>query len=930
MGSAADMLRQRRLLHKKKAEERTKRTEYEKTKRRTDQTHANNYGTGKLPSAPVGASASANKDRQVAKSFTAAPLPTPEQEKQLVGQLYQSLRVPEAADAIGTLIRHLAQKIFSLEANPITKAGKELIGSKRSRDEAPEAEDSKKPLVKRLQAIVTGINTIGDDEDEGSEKLSNIIKDECGNRVLCALLRAIYAHHDSSAEEKSAEDEEAADAANGQKKKDKVTDPAIVKLLKPVTESADHLVELILYLFSAGQIPEDQHTAMRVLVVIADFGNDTHKAQILKYIRKKVKRADAAAEAAAIEEAEKKKAEAEAAAAAEEAEESADDDNAAEEGEKKKKTKKAKKTVSAAIVPARTVSSVLTDRHIANVTLKLLAGSFRDTTVAWLNNQLLALAPADEKDKKKGDSDVNTDRVIKARQLINLVEDNVAGNILQSWVHDSNREFILFSVLSQPSNLSALIRNRRGCRFLAQLLSLSTNNGTDVISKKVSDLATKMMKRMLNPALAALEADAEDTAAELTEVVVTKKLEIVHMSNDAEGNYVAQRIFALLPAVAAHNPTEALLFYKKVIGLFDDHTPAPVAPKKAPRQFTDTQIARKEKGYLQHVGGYHASKISQVEVTTSFLELAVSSLGCHSLVAFLEGSVGAAVHPNCKIDLNLIIDRVFKTNQAQSLMADQHGGLVLRKFLSALGAASKKASDKTSPITAAFNTTVSVVESHFKELMYDPAGNLVVQQLLAALPAAQVASLYQRFIQKSVIDIASHASAAHVLVSLLDIVDAKVHADIAQQVKPNVLALATHLNGRFVIEKLIPNYSDIRETITSNFPKLAKEKGTQHVLVALWNALDDSKAKQLIEKTIMPNLTQFAVDPCSSIVIQKLLQDSQKRNPAVDPAKASLCKLARTAVVDNSTVKKNLIHDRFGRFIVWVLDSSSQPILKDE
>ena len=924
MGSAADMLRQRRMLHKKKAEERTKRTEYEKNKRRNDEAHANNYGAGKLPSgpSPTGASAASPKDRQVAKSFTAAPLPGPEQEKQLVGQLYQSLRVPEAADAIGTLIRHLAQKIFSLEASPITKAGKELIGSKRGRDEASE-EESKKPLVKRLQAIVNGVCAIGDDEDYGNDRLTAIIKDECGNRVLCALLRAIYAHHDSASAEGA---EEGAEATVVVSKKHEKVDPATVRLMKPVTDAADHLVDLVLYLFSAGQIPEDQHTAMRVLVVIADFGSDAHKAKILKYIRKKVKRADAAAEAAAVEEAEKRKAEAEAAAAKEE-----EEDNAAaadgEDADAKKKRKTAKKAAAATIAPARTVSSVLLDRHIANVTLKLLAGSFRDQTVAWLNNQLLALTG-----DSAADADINLDRIIKARQLINLVEDNVAGNILQSWVHDSNREFIFFNVLSQPSNLSALIKARRGCRFLAQLLTLATP-ADEQVSEKTSNLANKMMKRMLNPALATTEADAEDTAAEAAvdaTVVVTKKLEIVNMAIDAEGNYVAQRIFALLPAVAAHNPTEALLVYKKVIGLFDDHTPAPAAPKKAPRSFTDTQNARKEKGYLQHVGGYHASKISQVEVTTAFIELAVSSLGCHSLIALLEGAVGAAAYSNCKIDLNLVIDRVFKTSQAQALMADQHGGLVLRKFLAALGAASKKASDKTSPITAAFNTTVSVVESHLKELMYDPAGNLVVQQLLAALPAQQVASLYQRFIQKSVVEIATHASAAHVLVALLDIVDAKVHADIAQQVKPSVLDLATHLNGRFVVEKLIPNYSDIRETITNNFGKLAKQKGTQHVLVALWNALDDSKAKALIEKTIIPNITTYAVDPCSSIVIQKLLQDSQKRIAAADPAKASLCKLARVAVVDNAAVKKNLIHDRFGRFIVWVLDSSSQPILPSQ
>lgn len=873
MGHAADLVRQRRIMHKKKAEDRSRRTEYEKNKRRAEDSKktgqlSSGYGSTPAPTA----AAAAPTDRQVKRSFASAPLPTPDQEKQLIGHLYQSLRIPDAADALGTLIRYLAQQIFALDAHPVK--GREILGSKRGRVE-DENLPTKKPLVKRLQSIVNGICTIGDDEDEGSDKLSAIIKDECGNRVLCALLRAIYAHHDSSANEEDNDSNEQVVAKNNK------VDAATIALLKPVTESANHLVDLILYLFGAGMIPEDQHTAMRVLVVIADFGDDSHKAKILKYIRRKVKRADAAAAAAAEEEAAK------------------DDEANAADG--KTKTKQ----------PARTVSSVLLDRHIANVVLKLLAGSHREATVAWLNNQLLAIS----EDGAAADDATNVNRIINARQLIHLVEDNVAGNILQNWVHDSNREYIFFTILGQPQNLSALIKQRRGCRFIAQLLNI---NSSTAVSKAQSALANKMLQRMLAPAVGTLTEDATDTP------VVTKKLDVVNMSLDAEANYVAQKVYALLPAVAAHLPSDALLAYKKILELLDNHTPAPQVPKKAPRQLTETQQVRKKKGFLQHVGGYH-NKISQVEVTTAYIELAVSTIGCHSLVSLLEGAVGAAEHSNCKIDLNLIIDRVFKQAQAQAIMTDQHGSLVLRKFLAVLGAASNKQTDKTSPITAAFNTVVSVVESHIKELMYDQAGNLVVQQLLASLPAPQLASFYQRFIQKSVAEIAVHASAAHVLVALLDIADAKVHADIAQQLKTSILTLACHLNGRFVVEKLIPNYSDVRETIFANFTKLAREKGTQHVIIALWNAMDDTKAKQLVEKTILPQLKDFAVDPCSSIVIQKLLQDSQKRSASIDPAKANFCVQARAAVVDNASVKKQLLHDRFGRFIIWVLDSSTQP-----
>eukprot|EP00744_Colponema_vietnamica_P007756 GILI01011120.1.p1 GENE.GILI01011120.1~~GILI01011120.1.p1 ORF type:complete len:713 (-),score=272.46 GILI01011120.1:146-2038(-) len=624
---------------------------------------------------------------------------------------------------------------------------------------------------------------------------------------------------------------------------------------------------------------------MRVLVVIADFGEDVQKAKILKYIRRKVKRADAAAAASAAEEAEK-------------------DNAAAPEGAEKKVAK-----------PARTVSSVLLDRHIANVVLKLLAGTHRDATVAWLNNQLLAIS---EGGAAANDEPVNVNRVINARQLIHLVEDNVAGNILQNWVDDTNREHLFFNILSQPAHLSALIKQRRGCRFIAQLLTVESA----AFTKAQSTLADRMLQRMLAPAVGALTGWEPEAGTDAP--VVTKRLDVVNMSLDAEANYVAQKVYALLPAVASHMPSDALLAYKKILELLDNHTPGPQAPKKAPRQLTETQQARQQKGYAQHVGGYH-NKIVQIEVTTAYIELAIGSIGCHALIALLEGAVGASEQKNCKIDLNLIIDRIFKQAQAKDIMSDQHGSLVLRKFLAVLGAASKRQNDKASPITAAFNTTISVVESHLKDLMYDQAGNIVVQQLLAALPSAQLASFYQRFIQQSVADIAVHASAAHVLVSLLDIADAKVHADIAQQLKGSILDLATHLNGRFVVEKLIPNYSDIREIIITNFTKLAHEKGTQHVIVALWNALDDTKAKQLVEKTIMPNLRNYAVDPCSSIVIQKLLQDSQKRSSSIDPAKANFCALARVKLVDDANVKKQLLHDRFGRFIIWVLDSSTQP-----
>lgn len=422
---------------------------------------------------------------------------------------------------------------------------------------------------------------------------------------------------------------------------------------------------------------------------------------------------------------------------------------------------------------------------------------------------------------------------------------------------------------------------------------------------------------------------------------------------DKQSNYVAQRVFGLIPFVCKHNEKDAMQLYKRLQEIFDEHdaTEGGRAAAEKAAAATARQEERRQKGYNQHVGGYHNRATTlATRPTHAINELALSTIGCHSVNAFISAIVGAnIVAATTKgaraLDVTPLLDQIFKQPTiTQALLADKSGSLVFRHLLKIATAPSVVAA--VPELAASILKSVDVAaDQSISNLMFDANGNLLVQDILLAHaksatdPHKYPTAFLQRHILSSsgsndasgLLNVARNPYASHVLFTLLDIVPAKAHMELCRIVKPHVEALTVHLNGRFVVEKLVAASSDIREVLVRSFAKLAREKGTQHVLLTLWDALDERAAKDLLNNTILPSLKDLGCNNCGSIVVQKMIQDSQQRhqqalrNGVAPGVKATMCISVQKYLNKVDDLKATLLKDFFGKFIVQVLTSGAQP-----
>eukprot|EP00658_Telonema_sp_P-2_P064348 TRINITY_DN532_c0_g1_i7.p1 TRINITY_DN532_c0_g1~~TRINITY_DN532_c0_g1_i7.p1 ORF type:complete len:955 (-),score=437.06 TRINITY_DN532_c0_g1_i7:274-3138(-) len=933
---------------KKTFDDRKKRAGQEKDKRR---------GTTGAPGAA----------RKVTSSQNVRIIPNESEAKGLIDQLYQTCRVPSASDSICNLIRHLTERLFTTKDTPTTTSQEALeylkpnpsgdgkiaaaatSAKKRAREAVREDGETvaaqRAQMLKRLKKLVAAFVSLGQEtvdeqaekeelqdgevllgDDAGANRIANIIIDESGNRVMCTLLRCLLSA--GSADEEDVVATEAATEEEGEEKKRR-TEISRVDMTKKrkeeegkkaaaefsalMQEDIQGLVQMVLYCFDCGAIAKDQNTAIRVLAVIADHGSDENRKVILKLIRKN----------------------------------------------------------------AESPIDVITDKHVSNVVLKLLE-KYRTKTVAWLNSQLLvskaAASPVSKKGGKKAaavaeEEETSTvGKITNAKELLDLIDNPMAGNLLQSWVDDSNREELFFGLLDSRAHLLTLLASKRGNRFLTRILSVgSTTSGADSegaeagipafgdITTETSNLAQRMLHRMLYPGgtavVASTETEDEETIA--ANVAMTKKLNLVRMSMDKQSNYVAQKVFGLIPYVAKHQEKEAMALYKRLQEIFDEHDATEGGRAAAERHaaFTARQEERRLKGYSQHVGGYHNRPATlATRPTHAINELALSTVGCHSVNALVSAIVGANIvvadtKGSRPLDVNPILDHIFKQPaMTQALLADKSGSLVIRHLLKIATATSVTAA-VPALATALLKSIDHSAEQAMHTLMFDASGNLLVQDLLLA-HSKNVTDPHRyslMFLQKHIIstnsgdasglmNVARNPYASHVLFTLLDVLPAKAHMELCKLVKPHVELLTVHLNGRFVVEKLVASSADIREVLVRCFAKLAKEKGTQHVLLTLWDALDERAAKDLLHNTLLPAVKDLSCNASGSIVVQKMIQDSQQRheqatrNNLPTNVKATMCLSVERYLNKIDGLKATLLKDFFGKFVVQVLTSSAQPI----
>lgn len=241
-------------------------------------------------------------------------------------------------------------------------------------------------------------------------------------------------------------------------------------------------------------------------------------------------------------------------------------------------------------------------------------------------------------------------------------------------------------------------------------------------------------------------------------------------------------------------------------------------------------------------------------VAKSFTDFAMHGVGVHVCIAFAT------------IDNDEVRKAIVNTISPAilDLVRHRHGGLFLRKLIEHAGSVGQN--------------LMQVLEKDIPALIFDASGNLVVQQLiqqtLAPRPAAERAKFYERFVKPDLLQMCQHQFAAHVVVKLLEVLDAQVVAEIGATLRPHIVTLLQHVNGRFVVDRLIGPFKDIRDLIAARFADLSQLKGTQHALVRVYE-VSDKKARAALVRSLLPRAMQMACNQQSTLVIQKLIQLSR-------------------------------------------------------
>ena len=267
----------------------------------------------------------------------------------------------------------------------------------------------------------------------------------------------------------------------------------------------------------------------------------------------------------------------------------------------------------------------------------------------------------------------------------------------------------------------------------------------------------------------------------------------------------------------------------------------------------------------------------------SLLEASLHPIGTHVVVALFEKGEKKTLH---RVTSEL-------RPHVMDLVGSRHGSLVVRAALQKVDASLLKGLDLTA-------------------LMYDPNGNLVVQELLRAMPVAERVSFFRKYVQDDIEKIAYHAYASHVLYTLLDLVDPKVQVEAIAALLPHQLELSKHVNGRFVVERMIEANKESRNLLVQNFVNLSFSKGTHFVLLKLYSVLDEPTKKKLASD-VAPSAAQMACDSNATLVLQKLLQADRKLSMENKKASTPMLDSVRAAL---KPCMSQIAQDFFGKFVV--------------
>ncbi|KAK7200675.1 pumillio protein 10 [Novymonas esmeraldas] len=345
-------------------------------------------------------------------------------------------------------------------------------------------------------------------------------------------------------------------------------------------------------------------------------------------------------------------------------------------------------------------------------------------------------------------------------------------------------------------------------------------------------------------------ASASEAAALFSDVLERLGSDLGEMAIDKRANFVVQGLVQLLPAMG---------------------------------QESAQHLERLERG----LGG--AAGISA---------LVAHGNGVHVVLALID----AALKLPAESAVEKLAEQLVTRRNIQELVHHQQGSLVVRRLMPLL-------SRKTSKVGRLLQ---GMVEQDLQRLVYTEAGNLVVQAYLTAVGKTGASLLAQKLAGgEDLVAMCRSPYASHVVFALFELVDPAAHTLLCNALKPHVLQLSTHVNGRFIVEKMVAASRDVRDDVSRQFLSLAQERGTQHLLCALLASMDARGKQACVEKAIMPNLASLATHQCGSIALQKLMQ-----------AEPTVLAAVQQRLSSNSLVRSDLAQNFFGKFVVQIAQQS--------
>lgn len=475
-----------------------------------------------------------------------------------------------------------------------------------------------------------------------------------------------------------------------------------------------------------------------------------------------------------------------------------------------------KKHVATADDDLEALKSVLTERHTAGILVRLLASDDVAPSVrSWISTTLQLTPPSNESAAAATPS-----RQGKGKSSSSATPTTPAK------VARSNEEIVetLHALISDPNSA-------------AVISSFVSDDNRSVLFQKLSFTTLMQSKRgnrllsiLMTPKTGAQPPVGAKWPSDMLETILMKEsseeasVSLNDMSYDSTGNFVVQSILKLLPLVATAE--QALTYGRRVLDL----------------------------------------------MLPALSDMCRHPIAVHVVLTLLDAFAKSAEAHSTKMQplFHQCVKQILGPDTVLELVRDRHGSLVTRKLIELFASAGAKS-------RADGRLLMDMLEQHMSALIYDPTGNLVAQQLIQADGISGAANFYQKFVKREdVLGMAQHPFAAHVLCALFDKGDVQTCTDLCGTLKPHVLAIAKHLNGRFVCERMLAANRDIRDAVARSFQHLVLQKGTQHLLVKLVETMEPAKRSTFFQNVVLPQFVALATNATASIVIQKLLQSSSE------------------------------------------------------